>query len=320
MLRRSATAILLGHRNNTDHDDGEDGGDNGRPNKVVQGVMLSSVVDDENDEGFGQRATAAKRISSTHVVVADSCVEDIPTSKQRVIRRISVIAGKPLGRHQQHRHVVIVPPHVFPPYQTTAVHCLLLDETAQVAPILMPHGCTVLHITTTVHAGLVTVDAGNELLATIASTILGSAQQQRQHPPSHASGGSNSNESEVREVFFTNFSYDVKTAADAASIALAAVPGLHVIRRPRPGLTADACFEQAKAIFTAICPGQAFLEVSQSMKDTIREALGEEALNKEEDDVERILESAAGLLNHQQQHHPPTVDATPTATSSSVAE
>lgn len=240
LLRRAATSIMI--RDN-----------------AVQGIELSA------EDG------AKQLIKTQHVIVADGSVPSIKRSGKVVVRRIGIAWGKPLKSQQQQRHVVIVPPESFP-NQPDAVQCLLVDESAQVAPVVAK-GCTVLHVTTTVDSGL-SVELSNQLLDRVAASIF-----------------ENDHET-ADEVFYTNFRYHTKEKDVTRRHE-----GLHVIHRPRPMLTADTCFEQAKDIFEKVCPGHSFLEVSKGMKDTIREALGDDALDKEEDDEARILETATGMLS-----------------------
>lgn len=256
LLRRAPTGIVVNNNEN-----------------VVQGIHLNGPQGEPP-------ATAAKCIACTHVVVPDGAVVQAQSTGRRILRRISILCGKPLltddKEQQPQRHVVILPPLTVR-NQTSAIHGLLLDETVNVSPHV-PGGCTVLHLTTTVE----TSDDDNfddSVLEEAQKVILRSCK------------GKDSDVTAVDDIFHVTFSYDLLMPTDCTKI-----DGMHVIRRPRPALSADTAFEQAAEIFAKICPGQEFLKMSQEMGDAVKATLGENALD-EDDEEKTVLETAVGMID-----------------------
>jgi Rab proteins geranylgeranyltransferase component A len=143
-----------------------------------------------------------KDIKCRHVVIPDAAIVRGERSDRRVLRRISILAGKPLRTEdfqpQQQRHVIIIPPRTLGDNQDSTIHGLLLDEAVNVAPHV-PGGCSVLHLTTTVTTSGST-DTGSEtvrdcVLDTAARDILGCCQTD--------------DSDRVEEIFHVSFSYDV---------------------------------------------------------------------------------------------------------------
>jgi RAB protein geranylgeranyltransferase component A len=259
LLRRAPTGIVVDNAN------------------VVQGVWLNGPQAEE------AAATVTKCISCAHVVVPDGALVRSPQARatgQRVLRRISILCGKPIlndeEHQQQQRHVVILPPGTVP-NQTSTIHGLFLDEAVNVAPHV-PGGCTVVHLTTTVDAG----DNNN-----VDITVLEEAQK----VILRRCRGKDGDAGAVAEIFHVSFSYDLLVSTGDTKI-----DGLHEIRRARPGLSADSAFEQAAEIFAEICPGQEFLKLSKEMGDAVKASLGENALD-EEDEEKMVLESAVGMID-----------------------
>jgi Rab proteins geranylgeranyltransferase component A len=277
-------------------------------NGKVQGILLQGRTStDPSTDGNETACAPAKRISCAHVVVPNGVALDSNppgTSPRRVLRRISVLCGRPLrgenGTVQAQRHVVIFPPGTVSPRQTSTIHALLLDESVNVAPHVVG-GCTVVHFTMTIdttcaHGNAHDLDEhaigangpGDSSAAMLAMAVEIILRNFRNN--------ASDDETVVEEVFHTCFSYDLWTGKshDAKSTARSE-QCWHVIERSRPGLSADAAFEQAAAIFARICPGHVFLQLSAEMGHAIKAALGEHAL-EEEDEEKMVLDSAVADL------------------------
>jgi hypothetical protein len=201
--------------------------------------------------------------------------------KRVVLRRISILCGKPLltddFQQQQQRHVVILPPYTLED-QSSTIHGLFLDEALNVAPHV-PGGCTVVHLTTTAVVDAAG-DADDSLLEEALKVILKSSSTGRDDAEV------------VDELFHVTFSYELLSPDETTE--LAHDDGVHIIHRPRPGLTVDHCFEQAEKIFAEICPGQVFLKMSKEMDDAVKERLGDSC--HDDDDEKAVLESAVGMI------------------------
>jgi RAB protein geranylgeranyltransferase component A len=193
------------------------------------------------------------------------------TATHRVWRRISVLSGKPIAGGQQ-RHVIILPPHTLAnhPY---VIQGIILDQAVNVAP--HAPSCSVLHLTTTLpiekeHDELVLQLAVEHILKT----------SQLPTP--------------LEEVFHISFSYDLLDGSKVSNI----VPSnVHLVHHDAPGLAVDSSFDQAKAIFESICPSVPFLTVAEKVTQSIKETLGDAALDTFEDVEQLALESAMGMLD-----------------------
>jgi Rab proteins geranylgeranyltransferase component A len=284
LLRRAPTAIVLNS-------------DESKNRWNVCGIHLSQKHNDSDD--FTSSASS-KQISCTHVVVPEGFIQrpkaHNSSKSQRVLRRISILSGKPIqieekGGPQQQRHVLILPPYSISAKQNSAIHGVVLDESVNVAPHV-PGGCTILHLTTTIeHNDEACID--ETLLADAFNVVLRSFSE--------------SDDENVVEIFHLCFSYEVHVPLDTdqAMYDILNIPnsdGLHIIQRPRPDLTADATFSQAATIFQQIYPNSTpddFLKLSQATTDAIKAVLGENALNDDEEDEETMaLASAVEMIDH----------------------
>jgi RAB protein geranylgeranyltransferase component A len=244
--------------------------------KTVQGIVLGG---DEEDGLSGMPVPKSKQVNCSHVIApleSMTMMRQRPSSR-RVLRQISILCGKPIRSNPNNtdtaqRHAVILPPNSFGNPDT--IHGIIVDEKVNVAPHV-PGGCTVIHLTTTVD-----VKEGNPvdnggILEQAMDSIVGKDAD------------------DVYEIFRVVFSYSLFDADEAPSTVN--VNGLHTIHRPRPGLAADPAFEQAKQIFTRICPTVDFLTMSESMDAAVKERLGD--TQNEEDDDRMVLESAMGIID-----------------------
>lgn len=276
LLRRAPTAIVMNSIENS----------NSR--RVVGIVLHGPPLEEPPNESDSEAGSNTKHIQCRHVVVPDGALQQQTKTGQRVLRRTSILSGKPLltedFQPQQQRHLMILPPNSVGSNRHT-IHGLLLDEGVHVVPHVLG-GCSVLHLTTTVDAA----DANDDhALDDAVKAILENSRLQYEKCDSETAFM-------VDEIFHVTFSYDVCAANDDPESRTASQDGdrgLHVIHRPCPGVAADAAFEQAASIFAKICPNQEFLKMSQAVDDKVKETLGEVA---EEDEEKLVLESAVGMI------------------------
>ena len=279
LLRRAPTAIVIS-------------------GPKVCGIELSPTIDDEATPSSA--SFSAKQISCTHVVVPFCSIRDSKANSsrlirsQRVLRRISILTGKPIQiddsqQHQQQRHVLIMPPRSVSAKQTSAIHGVVVDEFVNVAPHV-PFGCTIVPLTPTI--GCSDEESCDDSLLSSAFDVI------------QRSFRSTEND-EIAEIFHVSFSYDVSAPQEGeTNETLDSLPksdgGLHVVHRCRPGLTADSAFQQAAGIFQQIYPKSTasdFLKLSQATTEAIKASLGENALNNNDEDEETMaLASAVEMI------------------------
>ena len=235
-----------------------------------------------------------KTVQASHVIVArEGMVSPPPCPKRkRVLRRISVLRGNILIPDSNHttnmsdtRSVMILPPHSVEDRHAYAIHGMVLDESARVAP----HGCSVLHLTTViVEDEETTGPAVGEVLEKATQVILQSS--------STASVGQT-----VDEIYHTTFSYALhEDVINDDNNNYSKVEGLHVIGRAAMPLVVDEAFERAKAIFDTICSGDEFLALSEAMQQKLKEQLKDayRGPNQAADDTEQVvLDSAMEMLS-----------------------
>jgi RAB protein geranylgeranyltransferase component A len=254
--------------------------------RSVQAVILQSSPDNPQHD-------PTQTIACTHVIVSEGALMEnrVQSTGKRVLRRISIISGKPMMAmmddeerplsqpEQQQRNVLIIPPGTIAE-QTSTIHVLFLDEGVNVAPHV-PGGCTVAHLTTTVQS-----NASND----VPESLLKDALQLVLDLCSKSYESNSPGTPTPTELFHASFSYALFPKDD---LAWSDCSGMHVLHRPRPGLSADQSFEQSAQVFHDICPGQEFLKISQDLEKTIQERLGDQA---PEDDDKRVLESALEMI------------------------
>lgn len=264
LLRRPASAVVM-------HSEGQE---------QVRGIVLRG--EDCGDESIANNpymhdiCREDKIILAKHVIVCSEAMiqgTTITASKQRILRRISILRGKLIVGGEEQRHVIVVPPNAIG--NTHAIHGIALDESVHVAPRIAS-GCTVLHLTTTVDAS----DANqidDSLLRKAVECLVASQE---------VDGG------KIEEIYHASFSYALASEDQISSV----VPqGLHICRRVEQNLAVDNTFEQARRIFQNICPNSEFLELSEEMDSAVKERLGEHG--EEEDQEGMVLESAMNMLD-----------------------
>ena len=282
LLRRIPSAVIL---TTNDDDDDAPAKQQQQQQQRVQGVVVRSCDEDEEVELGGppsQGIPKEKNIEASHVVFAQEARLSAPTQR-RLLRRISVLRGFIVPSVS--RFVIVIPPRGVGDHQY-AIHGLVLDESARVAP----SGCSILHLTTVidqVEAATAGEDSTGDVLQKALESIL-------------ESSASTSGES-ADEIFHTTFSYDLHDEqSDSSTSSTSNVKGLHVINRPPMQMVADDSFEQAQRIFKGICgPNEEFLAISQQMEEKLREHLQDayRGPNHAEDDTEQVvLDSAMEML------------------------
>jgi RAB protein geranylgeranyltransferase component A len=299
LLRRAPTALIL---QRTSCNDGK---------YQVCGIQLSTLATDDEDDKPApiQSTNYSKQITCTHIVVPEDSIRHTDAATQssvrkRVLRRISIVTGKPiqLDKHasqQQQRHVLIIPPNSISKKQTSAVHGVVVDETVNVTPNI-PCGCTIIHLTTIIDCGSVTAandvsDVEESILSEAMNVVLQSFKN-----------GTQEYDQSVVEIFHASFSYELPLAHGEDKLSdetldVRNADGLHVIQRPPPSLTVDATFTEATKIFLQICPDATkddFLKLSQATTEAIEASFGSKILHNEDDDDDEItaLNSALDMI------------------------
>lgn len=258
----------------------------------VTGVILDMPKSEEEGASDSVADTSpirTKVVSCAHAILPSLLLENPSESTcpqhsgQRIYRRISVVRGRPLGSgEEQQRHMIIIPPHSFG--NETAIHGMILDEGMKVAPYV-PGGCSVVHLTTTAAA------TGNIHTTTIPGTLEDAIDRNTQSLRDALASILRNND--VEEIFHTSFSYPIHHGPHSQVASRENIANLYLIRTRPPPMDADTAFDEARTIFSKICPKLDFLALSQSLHDTIKERLGDQP---EPDDEQMVLESALGMI------------------------
>jgi RAB protein geranylgeranyltransferase component A len=232
----------------------------------AEGVLLKPYTD-EDSEQEPSKQESTKLVRCTHVVAPEHAVlVETPPAKLQVLRRVSILCGRPTG--DSARHALLLPPKSLAnakhPY---TIHGLLLDESVNVTPCAPEYGgCCILHLTTVAGTG----DGSSLAVLEEASEVL-------------------TKEWNVTEIYQLSFSYPLHQNAAPNSQR----KGVHILQRPQPNLTVDEAFDQAKNIFSDICPGTGFLTLSEAIDNMVKERFGD---RMEEDDEQMALSSAMHLI------------------------
>jgi RAB protein geranylgeranyltransferase component A len=299
MLRRSPTAISLDNNNNHHNDNST--------HRRVQGIILrgeqriGGIYDDHHNldtEDVSDRTIPCKHviIPGTMMMRMETSLSSSATGKTtRTYRRISVLQGKLMldqiqtnditngsssSSDTEQRHAIIIPPGTCGLGNTSAIHGVVLDETAFVAP---PSGnYTVLHLTTS---------SQEDVDGTIDERLLNALSNAVEYLI--ASSRSTTNGAACQECHHISFSYSTDASShiddneDNSNHPL----GLHVCHRGKQSLTVDSAFREAKRIFEIICPDSKFLALAKQVEDQVvyRE-------NHDDDDEKDVLESACTMI------------------------
>jgi len=285
-LRRAPLAVEVGG--------GEDSDGNENQTKRVSGIVLSidgflDGYSQEHDLQQQQQERKTKVIKCSRVVVPANAIsksysaasqDQLP--RKRILRRIGVFSGAlvPSDNGEQ-RHVVFIPPGTLG--NSHAIHGIILDSSVSVAP----RGCTLLHLTTTIHGGEEATDETAGVLLERAQEAVLSSQL--------AAGAKDTDDLPI-EIYSVCFSHEDSSFSvhDAEEQNATTPEGLHLCGHTGQVLTADVAFEQAEAIFSSICPGEQFLGLSGGIDKVIRERAEEKKYDN--DDEKHVLESALGMI------------------------
>ena len=258
MLRRSPLAVLT--------DD----------SKVVKGIVLSGEehIGDAND--ISTDDVIDKSISCKHVIVPSTMLpQSVAHERQaRIYRRVCILRGKLIrddSGDDEQRHAVVIPPHTTSVDNMSAIHGVVVDESAFVAP--SGKDCTLVHLTTSKQEGDATPDEAFVGSLERAYQMLVSSQQIED------------DENPIEEIRHISFSYS--TGGELSRC----LSGLHVCRREGQSLTSDYAFAQAREIFGTICPNSDFLGLSKKVEEAIVYRDKEDS-----DDEQGVLESAVDML------------------------
>ena len=235
----------------------------------VSGVVIAGESQSEEEEGYysNDASQKDKTVKCAQVVVPVTSLQKTPSSSSgyRILRRISILNGKLITSESgDQRHIIFLPPRSIG--NSHAIQCVTLDGSVQVAP----KDCTVLHLTTTVG----TNDC-DSILEKACQAIL-----ETQNP----FGG-------IDEIYQVTFSHDISPID--AELRDSLPDGCHLCSHSGQVLTADTAFEQAKTIFSSICPGMEFLGLSDKLDAAVKERATERGY---EDDERLMLESALGMI------------------------
>ncbi|KAL7508650.1 hypothetical protein ACHAXN_005724 [Cyclotella atomus] len=270
MLRRAPLSISL-----TVDGDG---------NSTVKSVTLSG---EEHIGGFADvhtDDTSKKDVGCSHVIVPSTMLPrkllTRTSTRLRIYRRISILKGSLMSQKDnqdsedtEQRYAVVIPPETPGLNNASAVHGIILDDSAFVAPARK--GYTVLHLTTSVlESGESSDDACLDILFKSAQLVLDSQC---------------SNEDRAKECHHISFSYsiDIVKPSDAQPIA----SGLHICYRDTQSITCDYAFREAKRIFEQICPEADFLALAKKVEDSIVYKN-----NDDSDDERMVLSNALDMI------------------------
>jgi RAB protein geranylgeranyltransferase component A len=232
----------------------------------VIGVMLRPYTDSDDTTTPANNEASSKLVKSSHVVVPDHAImQTKPKSKLRIMRRVSIVSGRPTEGSV--RHAVLLPPGALQKSKHPhTIHGLWFDESINVTPITNDgRGCSILHLTTAVDTGTDDESILQEAIETILEN------------------------SSVYELYQISFSYPLYNIAETNYN----IQGVNVIQRPQLNLAIDTAFEQAHQIFNRICPDVAFLGLSKEIDDLVKERFGD---RNDEDDEQVALSNALNLL------------------------
>ena len=264
LLRRCVTGIQFSPDGNT-----------------LEGVLLHPYVDNkgasDTPEGVSDTREAApcKLVRGSHVIVPENAVLDPkPAPRLRVLRRVSILNGKPTPEFV--RHAVLVPPESLEKSNHPhTIHGLWFDETLNVTPSAGDcGGCSMFHLTTVMDANAVDEKVLEEAVEAI---LKGSS---------------------LKEIYRISFSY----ALYDGDVVDKTRDRMHVIRRSPPSLTLDKAFDQARSVFQKICPNTEFLTLSEEIDNMVKERFGDRL---EDDDEEVALSNAMNLIQSQKEASEP---------------
>ena len=281
LLRRPARAVVVAG----------DGGER------AAGIVLGGEEVLPGGGGAGRQRGQDRVLRARRVVVPTGCLPrpaGAPPGRRRMLRRVGVLRGRVLAPHQpgeEQRHIVVVPPGTADLGNRNAVHGIVLDSSAGVAPDLLDGApCTVLHLTTTVEGE----EAEGGVLDRVAAAIVAAGAE----PRNDGEGAEEEGGGPAKEVYSFTFSYELYDDDDddgGGGDHGSGLEGLLVCRRGGQSITLEGAFQEAERLFREICPDEAFLARSTEMDELVRETAG--GREDESDDEGMVLESAMGLID-----------------------
>ena len=256
--------------------------------KVVRAVTLSGEVhigglDDANTDD-----TSKKEVSCAHVIVPSTMIpRELFTSdsnRVRIYRRISILKGDLSSRQdtkgnaddKEQRFAVIIPPGARGLNNTSAVHGVVVDDSAFIAPARK--GYTVLHLTTSVLENEDTPDTCFDILAKSVHVLIDSHSYE---------------EDKAFECHHISFSYstEIRATQTEKRKLKSMASGLHVCYRDTQSITCDYAFREAQRIFDEICPEADFLALAKEVEESIVYKN-----NDDSDDERMVLSNALDMI------------------------
>lgn len=196
------------------------------------------------------------------------------------IQTNDITNGSSSSSDTEQRHAIIIPPGTCGLGNTSAIHGVVLDESAFVAP--SSGNYTVLHLTTS---------SQEDVDGTIDERLLNALSNAVEYLI--ASSRSTTNGAACQECHHISFSYstDASSHIEAEEDNSNHPSGLHVCHRGKQSLTVDSAFREAKRIFEIICPDSEFLALAKQVEDQVvyRE-------NHDDDDEKDVLEIACTMI------------------------
>ena len=260
--------------------------DNGK----VRGVLISGC-------NSGDCNVKDKIVKCKHAVVpVTALLEDqieaattSPSDGERIVRRLVVLQGKVIPSESgEQRHFIFIPPDTIG--NTHAIHAVLLDFSARASP----NGCTLMHLTTTVSEHKSGIDDDSKTSkGEDAAEVLQRAQESIIASKRQGVSADEQNEFGATELYHVSFSSACPKLVTEDS-SPPSLTGMHLCPRMGQSLTADAAFEEARRLFSTICPGMEFLGLASTFDEAIRERAEEK---RYEDDEKTMLESALGMID-----------------------
>ena len=275
MLRRSPLSILM-KKNGSDDEN------------AVRAVTLSGEGHIGGLNDVDTDDTSKKEMLCTHVIVPSTMMplELVANNSHsvRIYRRISILKGN-LISHQDtkdttddrdQRFAVVIPPGARGLHNTSAVHGVVVDDSAFVAPARK--GYIVLHLTTSILENEDSADACIDILAKSVQVLI----------DCHSS-----EESKALECHHISFSYstEISAAPTQQCCQETMASGLHVCYRDTQSITCDYAFREAQRIFDEICPEADFLALAKKVEDSIVYKN-----NDDSDDERMVLSNALDMI------------------------
>jgi len=257
--------------------------------KYVEGVVLLNDTDDSEERISENKKPVTKTIKCSHVVlpldVSNDSIRCPSSSMCLITRRISILKGKVLpSDNGEQRHIIFIPPGTMG--NSNAIHGVVLDDSVSV----VPSGCTLIHLTSTV--GFNDTKANEKKCNTndVDSAALLQRAQASVLKSKLSAGASESPPVELYGVSFTHECPQLEKITTSSNHP----PGVHFCQHTAQELTADAAFEQARIIFSNICPGEDFMELSDAINEVIRERRDDKRYDDEE---KNMLDSAVNMID-----------------------